>query len=289
MGGLERFYQAYLVAYTFWLGIALGSLALLMVQHLTGGAWGVVIRRPLEAAVSTLPVMALLFLPIVPGMHDLYHWTHADALSDPVIAAKAAYLNTPFFLARAAFYFAVWIGISQLLLKWSKEQDATGDPVYASKLSYLSAPRPAGLHADGHLRHHRLADVGEPALVLDDVGPAVHGRSGAGRAGAGHQRAGAALGHGADEPRAEPLAFPRPRQIPVRVPDDVGVPDFSQFLIVYSANLQGGVPHYLARRQDGYEYVTSRWCSCTSSCPTSSCCHGTSSATRRGCGWWRPG
>jgi hypothetical protein len=53
MSGLERFYQAYLVAYTFWLGVALGSMALLMVQHLTGGAWGVVIRRPLEAAAST--------------------------------------------------------------------------------------------------------------------------------------------------------------------------------------------------------------------------------------------
>ena len=180
MGGLERFYQAYLVAYTFWLGVALGSLALLMVQHLTGGAWGVVIRRPLEAAVSTLPVMALLFLPIVLGMHDLYHWTHADALSDPVIAAKAAYLNTPFFLARAVFYFVVWIGIGQLLLKWSKEQDATGDPVYAGKLSYAVGRRPAGLRADRHLRDHRLADVGQPALVLDDVGAAVHGRPGAG-------------------------------------------------------------------------------------------------------------
>ena len=55
-----------------------------------------------------------------------------------MIAAKAPYLNTPFFLARAVFYFAVWIGISQLLLKWSKEQDQTGDPVHADKLGYLS-------------------------------------------------------------------------------------------------------------------------------------------------------
>ena len=129
LGGLERFYQAYLVAYTFWLGVVLGSMALLMVQHLTGGAWGVVIRRPLEAAVSTLPVMALLFLPIVPGMHDLYHWTHPEALSDPVIAAKAAYLNTPFFLVRAAFYFAVWIG----------RPVVTNSRVRASRMSACSA------------------------------------------------------------------------------------------------------------------------------------------------------
>ena len=75
---------------TFWLGVALGSMALLMVQHLSGGAWGVVIRRPLEAAVSTLPAMAVLFLPIALGMHSLYQWTHEEALSDAVIAAKAA-------------------------------------------------------------------------------------------------------------------------------------------------------------------------------------------------------
>ena len=108
MAGQERFFQAYLVAYTFWMGVVLGSMALLMVQHLSGGAWGVVIRRPLEAAVRTLPVMIVLFIPIVLGMGHLYHWTHADVVaSDPIIREKAAYLNTPFFLARQVFYFAV--------------------------------------------------------------------------------------------------------------------------------------------------------------------------------------
>ena len=67
MTGQERFFQAYLVAYTYWMGVVLGSMALLMVQHLSGGAWGVVIRRPLEAAVRTLPVMIVLFIPIVIG------------------------------------------------------------------------------------------------------------------------------------------------------------------------------------------------------------------------------
>src|SRR6476659_8360144 len=110
LSGLDRFFQAYLIAYTFWLGVALGSMALLMVQHLSGGAWGIVIRRPLEAAVSTIPAMAVLFIPIALGMHSLYEWTHEGALNDSVIAAKAPYLNTAFFLARAVFYFAVWIG-----------------------------------------------------------------------------------------------------------------------------------------------------------------------------------
>ena len=78
VAALDRFFQAYLVAYTFWMGVVLGSLALLMVQHLSGGAWGIVLRRPFEAAVRTLPLMAVLFLPIVLGMHSLYEWSHAE-------------------------------------------------------------------------------------------------------------------------------------------------------------------------------------------------------------------
>ena len=116
MSGLDRFYEAYLVAWVFWTGVALGSLALLMVQHLSGGAWGVVIRRVLEAATRTLPVMAVLFLPIVAGMGHLYHWTHADVVAaDPVIRDKAAYLNVPFFLVRQVLYFAIWIGLATVL------------------------------------------------------------------------------------------------------------------------------------------------------------------------------
>ena len=79
MSGADRFFQAYLVAYTFWMGVVLGSLALLMVQHLSGGVWGIVLRRPFEAAVRTLPFMAVLFLPIVFGMHSLYSGRTPDA------------------------------------------------------------------------------------------------------------------------------------------------------------------------------------------------------------------
>ena len=256
MGGLERFYQAYLVAYTFWLGVALGSMALLMVQHLSGGAWGVVIRRPLEAAVSTLPVMALLFLPIVPGMHDIYHWTHADALSDPVIAAKAAYLNTPFFLARALFYFVIWIGISQLLLKWSKEQDETGDPAYAGKLTTLSA---AGLLIYAltvtfaitdwlmSVNPHWFSTMWGPLFM---VGQAL-----------------AALAVTINVLVLLAGTEPMNRVLNASHFHDLGkflfaflmmwaYLTFSQFLIVYSANLQEEVPHYLTRIQNGYQYVT---------------------------------
>ena len=76
-----QFFHSYLVAYMFWIGIALGSLALLMLQHLTGGGWGLVIRRVLEAATRTLPLMAVLFIPIILGAHSIYPWTHHEEMS----------------------------------------------------------------------------------------------------------------------------------------------------------------------------------------------------------------
>ena len=102
----------------FWIGIALGSLALSMVHHLSGGAWGVVIRRVLEAASRTLPFMALLFLPIVFGMHELYIWTNADTVAhDIILQKKAPYLNVTFFLVRAALYFVLWSLLAQTVAK----------------------------------------------------------------------------------------------------------------------------------------------------------------------------
>jgi hypothetical protein len=97
------------------------------------------LRRPFEAAVRTLPFMTILFLPIVFGMHSLYEWSHAGITeTDPIIAAKAAYLNTPFFLARQVIYFAIWNLIGFLLTKWSAEHDGTGDAALLGKLSTLS-------------------------------------------------------------------------------------------------------------------------------------------------------
>lgn len=138
MSGADRFFQAYLVAYTFWMSVVLGSLALLMVQHLSGGVWGLILRRPFEAAVRTLPYMAVLFLPIAFGMHSIFEWARPEAANDPIISQKALYLNVPFFLARQAFYFLVWSTIGLLLSKWSNEHDRTGDPALVDKMSRLS-------------------------------------------------------------------------------------------------------------------------------------------------------
>ena len=120
----ERFFQAYLCAYLFVLGPALGALAFVLLHNMTGGAWGFAIKRLLEAALRTLPALALAFVPIALGVHTLYEWSHADAVAaDPILAHKAAYLNVPFFLVRAALYFALWIGLSRVLLRLAERYD----------------------------------------------------------------------------------------------------------------------------------------------------------------------
>ena len=134
-----QFFQSYLMAYMFVLGISLGSLALAMIHQLSGGAWGVVIRRSAGAASRVLPVLTILFLPIIFGMHHLYEWTHEDVVAaDPILKAKQLYLNTTFFVIRAAFYFVVWNLLAFFLNKWSLEQDRTGDPQISRKMQALS-------------------------------------------------------------------------------------------------------------------------------------------------------
>ena len=137
---LTQFLQSYLMAYMLVLGISLGSLALGMVHQLSGGAWGVVIRRPIGAATRTLPVLTLLFLPILLGMRRLYPWTDAALVAhDEVLQHKQLYLNTPFFIVRAVVYFAVWNAVTYVLNAWSLRQDETGDPAIARRMQMLSA------------------------------------------------------------------------------------------------------------------------------------------------------
>ncbi len=136
----DQFFRSYLFAYAFWIGIPLGSLALLMLQHLTGGGWGMVIRRPLEAATRTLPLMLVLVVPIMLGVHALYPWTHEEEIADLARLGKTAYLNVPFFIGRTIFCFAIWILLAFVLNGWSCEQDRTGDKRLAKKMMILSGP-----------------------------------------------------------------------------------------------------------------------------------------------------
>ena len=124
----------------FWSGIALGSLAVLMLQYLTGGEWGVVIRRPLEAATRTLPVLVLLFIPLAFGMQGLYARAHTAQATDTSSASQDPYLFTKFVLLRAAIYFAAWLLLAYLLNHWSRKQDGTTDQRWSRRLQTLSGP-----------------------------------------------------------------------------------------------------------------------------------------------------
>jgi hypothetical protein len=119
----SAFLQSYLIAFIFWIGITLGSLAVLMVQHLAGGRWGLVSRRILEASTRTLPLMAILFLPIWLSLPTLYRWATPEAAADEIIHQKAAYLNVPFFRVRAVIFFVIWGVLIYVLNKWSRQQD----------------------------------------------------------------------------------------------------------------------------------------------------------------------
>ena len=134
-----QFFQSYLVAYVLWVGCALGCLAILMINHVTGGAWGVAIRRFLESGTQTLPLMAIAFLPIAASMGTLYEWANPEHMAhDALLQHKQAYLNVPFFLARTVAYFIAWILAARALRRWSLVQDTRTDDVAADRLELIS-------------------------------------------------------------------------------------------------------------------------------------------------------
>jgi cytochrome c2 len=116
-------YFSYLAAYVTGLSLVLGALLTLMLSHLTGATWFAPLRRQAEAVACTTPLFALLFLPLVSGMHQLYPWVPPVAVMDSTllksIQDKRAWLNPSFFLIRTGMYFTVWIGVSLLLRRWS--------------------------------------------------------------------------------------------------------------------------------------------------------------------------
>jgi hypothetical protein len=136
-----QFFHSYLIGFTFWVGIAIGSLAFLMLGHLTGGGWSLVIRRVLEAGTRTLPLLLILFVPIVLGAHWIYPWTHAEEMAkNAALTEKAKYLNLSFFTVRAVIYFAIWLALAFFLNRWSLQQDRTADRRFGKRMTVLSGP-----------------------------------------------------------------------------------------------------------------------------------------------------
>lgn len=135
-----QFFSSYITAWIYVLAAPIGMLGLLMINHVTRGAWGVIGRRVFEAGARSLPIMALLFVPVILGMREIYVWADPEVVAnDALIQAKTAYLNVPFFLGRAALYFVVWTGLAFTLSRLSRQQDDDADPAIAKRMAAVSA------------------------------------------------------------------------------------------------------------------------------------------------------
>lgn len=252
----EQFFRSYLVAYLFWMGMPLGCLAITMLHELTGGGWGDVIRRLLESGTRTFPLLVLFFLPLVVGLPHLYVWARPEAVAgDELLQHKRAYLNVPFFLVRATVYFTVWGGVAYLLERWSRAQDALPRADLLRRSRLLSGP---GLVLYGvavtfasidwvmSLEPHWSSTV---YALLNMVGQGLMALA--------LMIAAAAV-----------LAEHRPL-VEVITPGhfhDLGnllltlvllwaYLAFSQYLIIWSANLPEEIPWYLRRSQNGWAWV----------------------------------
>jgi len=136
-----QFFRSYLFAFVFWLGLPLGCTAIRLIHNLVSGTWGFPLRRPLESATKTLSLMAVLVVPILFRLPVLYSWADPSKVAgDPLLQYKHAYLNAPFFVVRTVIYFSIWIFVTSRINKWSQEQDETGEAGLTQRIKNLSAP-----------------------------------------------------------------------------------------------------------------------------------------------------
>jgi hypothetical protein len=231
----QQFFRSYLMAYLFWSGVALGCLAVLMLYHLVGGGWGVLIRSMLEAGTRTIPLLALLFVPVVVGMPHLYPWVNRH---------KGAYLNVPFFLARAVACFVVWGVLAYLLNRWPSERlrklSGPGLVLFVLTVTFASIDWAMSLEPDWYSTiYSALFIVGQVlstlAFVLALLGVLASRTS---------------LG--------EVLSARYLRDLGNLLLTFVvlwAYMAFSQFLIIWSGNLSEEIPWYLRRVKGGWEWV----------------------------------
>jgi len=131
----HHYYPSYLVAFLFFLTITLGNMFFVLFQHISRAGWSATVRRVAEIVMSNIPILAVLFIPIFFGIHDLFHWSHhEEVLADHLLQIKAPYLNVPFFIIRAVLFFAIWMWIAKLYFKSSVAQDESGDQSITLKL-----------------------------------------------------------------------------------------------------------------------------------------------------------
>lgn len=136
----QQFHFSYLVAFLFCASISMGAMFYVMVQHLTGSAWSVTVRRLMEGLMRTAPVAIVLVLVVVAGIHYTYHWSHHEAASDPILKQKLSYLNEPWFMIRAAIVIGLWTLWATILYRRSRSQDRDGSITHTRSLIKWSAP-----------------------------------------------------------------------------------------------------------------------------------------------------
>ncbi|MFO1498546.1 MAG: hypothetical protein U1G07_09165 [Verrucomicrobiota bacterium] len=136
----RQFFASYLFGYVFWIGLSLGCMAVAMIHHLTGGRWGYPTRRFLEAGFSTMPVVTVLFVPILFGLSDLYPWADPNLSGRFKLHSRVPYLSPKWFVARAVFCLLLWSSVAWLLRRWSLAQDRTADSRAIRRLRQLSGP-----------------------------------------------------------------------------------------------------------------------------------------------------
>jgi hypothetical protein len=139
--GPAQFFQSLLFAFFFWMTLTIGASILLMIQHLTGGVWGLMLRRMLESAIMTLPLMVVVFIVLMLGNGFLYEWAHPEVVAaDKVLQLKSPYLNVPGVIGRGLLYFGVFILIGYLLNRWSSEQDKNPSEQLNTRMRTLAGP-----------------------------------------------------------------------------------------------------------------------------------------------------
>lgn len=135
-----RMYEAYVVAYSYFLSLALGALFFVALQHLTGAGWSVTVRRLAEGVMATIPILALLAIPVLLGMRSIYPWADPAVIGhDHLLTHKQAYLNPTFFIIRWIVYFFCWSFLAVYFIRRSTRQDVTGQPELTVRLSRRSA------------------------------------------------------------------------------------------------------------------------------------------------------
>jgi hypothetical protein len=251
----DQFFRAWLIAYLVWLSVALGSMGLMMIHHLSGGAWGMAVRRVWEASSRTLPLMALLFVPVLLGLRSLYPWMHPELVQvDAVLRHKTAYLNPTFFTARAALYLLGWNLIAWRLTALSRAQD-NGDVGATRSMQRLSAGGLVFLALS-----ITFAGIDWVMSLNPDFYSTMFGFIFMGNLGL----AGLAFTIIAAEylSRSEPMSsvmrashFHDYGKLTLAFVMFWAYFQFSQYLLVYAANLTEEIPYVLTRINHGWQYL----------------------------------